>query len=139
MQEQSSHSQVNDIKETANGKKRLALQFLEMATGGRIDEAYRKLIAPNGKHHNPYYPAGFPALQKGMKENEVQYPDLHLVVKHVIGEGDLVAVHSHVITKPGEPGMAVVHLFRFQGERIVEMWDCGQALPAESPNQDGMF
>jgi hypothetical protein len=35
--------------------------------------------------------------------------------------------------------MVVVHLFRFQGDKVVEMWDLGQAVPADSPNQDGIF
>ncbi len=44
-----------------------------------------------------------------------------------------------MVLTPGEPGIAVVHLFRFQAGKIVEMWDCGQQLPADSPNTDGAF
>ena len=116
-----------------------ALQFLELVSTGQIDEAYRKYVDLGGKHHNPYFKAGFPALREAMKANQVQFPNMRLTVKNVIVGGDLVAVHSHVTLSPGETGMAVVHMFRFQGNRIVEMWDLGQPVPADSPNQDGMF
>jgi predicted SnoaL-like aldol condensation-catalyzing enzyme len=50
-----------------------------------------------------------------------------------------VAVHSRVRQTPGDPGGAVVHLFRFEGDRIAELWDIGQPVPAESVNDNGMF
>ena len=53
--------------------------------------------------------------------------------------GDLAAVHSHVRMKPGDKGIAVVHLLRFEGGRVAEFWDVGQAVPEESPNRSGMF
>jgi predicted SnoaL-like aldol condensation-catalyzing enzyme len=43
------------------------------------------------------------------------------------------------VLRSGETGIAAVHLFRFQGDRIVEMWDCGQPVPADSLNKNGMF
>jgi len=50
-----------------------------------------------------------------------------------------VATLAHVRHKKGEPGAAVVHVFRFEGDRIAELWDVGQEVPADSPNQNGMF
>lgn len=35
--------------------------------------------------------------------------------------------------------VAVVHLFRFEGNLIVEMWDIGQPVPESTPNENGMF
>jgi predicted SnoaL-like aldol condensation-catalyzing enzyme len=92
-----------------------------------------------GKHHNPFFPAGFQALQKAMIENHVQFPNKQMTVKNVLGDGDLVAVHSHIVLRPGEAGLAAVHLFRFHNGKIMEMWDCGQPVPADSPNTDGAF
>ncbi len=124
---------------TIQAHKQAATEFLQLVTDGRIDEAYDKYIDMRGRHHNPYFAAGFPALKKGMIENRDQFPNKHHSIKHVLGDGDLVAVHSHVVLNPGDPGFATVHLFRFLGDRIVEMWDCGQAVPADLPNEDGMF
>lgn len=119
--------------------KHAAVQFLRMIEEGRIDEAYRIHAAMDGRHHNPYSQAGFPALRDGMMASHVQFPDMRISMKNVIAEGDLVAVHSHVVLSPGETGIAVVHLFRFHTGRIVEFWDCGQPVPVDSPNKDGMF
>lgn len=74
-----------------------------------------------------------------MIENHVQFPGKQLTVKNVIGDGDLVAVHSHIVLRPGDSGIAAFHPFRFHGDRIVEMWDCGQPVPEDSPNEDGAF
>jgi predicted SnoaL-like aldol condensation-catalyzing enzyme len=32
-----------------------------------------------------------------------------------------------------------MHLFRFEGSRIAELWDVGQSVPEESVNDYGMF
>jgi len=120
-------------------RKQAAVQFLELVVAGRIDEAFSKHVDMGGKHHNPFFPAGFLALQKAMTENHIQFPNKRLTVKNILGEADLVAVHSHVELRPRQSGMAVVHLFRFHRDKIIELWDCGQSLPASSPNQDGAF
>jgi predicted SnoaL-like aldol condensation-catalyzing enzyme len=119
--------------------KEAAVDFLQMVVARKIDEAYTKHIDMNGKHHNAYFAAGFPILREAMKEAHRENPDTELRVKHVLGDGDMVMVHSHVIMKPGELGVAVVHMFRFENGKIVEMWDCGQAIAESIINTDGVF
>lgn len=120
-------------------RKQAAVEFLQLVVAGHIDEAYQKYVDMRGKHHNLFFPAGFPALQKAMKESDVQFPNKQFTVKNVMGDDNLVAVHSHIVLNPAETGMVIVHMFRFQGAKIVEMWDCGQPIPADSPNEDGAF
>ena len=120
-------------------RKQSAVQFLQLCIAGRIDEAFQRYVDPGGKHHNPFFPAGFPTLRNAMVENHTQFPNKQLTVVNVIGDGDLVAVHSRLVPRPGEISVATVHIFRFQGDKIVEMWDCGQPIPPNSPNQDGAF
>ena len=50
-----------------------------------------------------------------------------------------MAVFSRVRQKPGDAGAAVVHIFRFDGDRVVELWDVGQAVPEDAVNEKGMF
>lgn len=116
-----------------------AQDFLKMVVARKIDEAYEKYVDMKGKHHNVYFAAGFPVLREAMKVAHTENPDTELRIKHVLEDGDMVAVHSHVIMKPGQKGVAVVHLLRFENGKIVEMWDCGQALPDDMPNADGAF
>lgn len=119
--------------------KQIAKQFLELVATGKIDEAYGKFVSETGKHHNPFFREGFPALQETMKENQLQFPDKQLTIKNVIAEGDMVAVHSHIVPRAGETGIVAIHLFRFQEDKIEELWDINQPIPADSPNQDGVF
>lgn len=119
--------------------KQTAVDFLRLVVAGRIDEAYQKYTDMRGKHHNPFFAAGFPALQKAMEENHKEFPNKQITPKNILGDEDLVVVHSHLLMNAGESGMAVFHVFRFEGDKIVELWDCGQALPADSPNTDGAF
>ena len=120
-------------------QKQVAQEFLQMVVAGDIEQAYQKYVDMQGKHHNFFFPAGFPALQKAMIENHALFPDKQIEVKNVLADGDLVAVHSRLILKEGGEEMAVVHLFRFKGDRIVEMWDIGHSIPGDSPNADGAF
>lgn len=40
---------------------------------------------------------------------------------------------------PNHLGYAVMHILRFKDNKIIEMWDFGQEVPAEMPNENGMF
>ena len=74
-----------------------------------------------------------------MRQNATKNPDKALKVQRALQDGDEVAVLSHVQQHPGDRGGAVVHIFRFEGGRIAELWDVGQAVPEDSINENGMF
>ena len=63
----------------------------------------------------------------------------NLEVKRVTEEGNIVAVHSHVKQKQDDLGGAEVHIFRFHNDLIVELWDVGQPIPENFPNENGVF
>jgi predicted SnoaL-like aldol condensation-catalyzing enzyme len=120
-------------------KKKAAVSFLELASSGKVSEAYSSFVGDGFRHHNPFFEGSAESLQAAMEENAHRNPDKVLEVKRVIAEGEFVVTHSHVKQKPGDLGAAVVHIFRFENGRIVEIWDLGQPLPEESPNIHGMF
>lgn len=124
--------QASDLKENA-------ISFLKLCAAGNVDEAYGNYISPTFRHHNPYFPGDAESLKAGMAEAQAKFPNTKLDVQHVFEEGDLVAVHSRVQHAPDMPEIAVVHIFRFEGDRIAELWDIGQAAPTDSPNENGMF
>jgi predicted SnoaL-like aldol condensation-catalyzing enzyme len=121
--------------------KEAAVSFLNLAAKGLVDDAkFRNLLGPDFKHHNPHFEGSGESLFKGMAENAVKLPNKKLEVKRVIADSNLVVTHSHVRPfNTGEPGIAVVHIFRFENGRIVELWDVGEEIPASSPNQYPMF
>ena len=123
----------------SDNNKGVATSFLNLASSGRVDEAYSKFVGNGFRHHNAFFEGSMESLRAGMKENAIQNPAKVFEVKRVIAEGDLVLTHSHVQQKPGDLGAAVVHIFRFENGKIVELWDLGQPIPENSPNQYGMF
>ena len=40
---------------------------------------------------------------------------------------------------PDLPEIALIHIFRFEGDLIIEEWEAAQEVPKESPNENGMF
>lgn len=80
-----------------------------------------------------------PALLDAVEAAARASPGRESEVKRVLADDDLVAVHSHVRHRPGDLGASVVHIFRFEGSRIAELWDVGQPVPADNLNEDGMF
>jgi predicted SnoaL-like aldol condensation-catalyzing enzyme len=116
-----------------------AVSFLTLAAAGRVDQAYADYVGAGFRHHNPYFRGDAASLKAAMAENAAQNPGKSLEVKRALEDGDLVAVHSHIRQKPEEPGAAVVHIFRFENGRIVELWDVGQPVMDEGPNELDMF
>jgi len=116
-----------------------AIAFLSLVASGRVREAYQEHAGPGFRHHNPFFRGDADSLMAAMEANAAQSPGKTLDVQRAIQEGDLVAVHSWVRQKPGDLGAAVVHIFRFEGGRVVELWDVGQAVPESTPNEHGMF
>jgi uncharacterized protein YndB with AHSA1/START domain/predicted SnoaL-like aldol condensation-catalyzing enzyme len=130
---------VLDQLAALDSRKEAAVSFLRMVGAGDVRDAYRRYIAPGFRHHNPFFRGDAESLLHAMEENAAQNPDKVVEVQRALEDGDLVAVHSRVQQKPGDPGAATVHIFRFEGDRVVELWDMGQPVPDSSPNQNGMF
>ena len=118
--------------------KDLAIAFLQNAATGKLDEAYA-LVSPNFCHHNPYFRGDAESLKAGMADAHKQFPNTKIDVRRAIDDGNLVAVHSRVQHAADTAAIAVVHIFRFEGEEIAELWDVGMEVPKESPNENGAF
>lgn len=54
-----------------------------------------------------------------------------------VEDGNTVITHS-LVTKQNQ-NIAVVHIFRFAGDKVVELWDLGQLIEKDSPNENGLF
>ena len=119
--------------------KNAAEDFLRLCASGRVHEAFPKYAGPGFRHHNPWFAADARALMTGMDDNAAQHPDKTLEILHTLEDGDLVATHSRVRMKPDQSDIAVVHLFRFSGNRIAELWDVAQETPENATNRNGMF
>ena len=122
-----------------NDHKQIATDFLMLASKGKAREGFSKYVENQFKHHNIHFKGDGESLMLAMDDNAKKNPAKIFEIKRALQESDLVAVHSHVRQKPGDPGAAVVHIFRFENDKIVELWDLGQAVPLETVNENGIF
>jgi len=128
--------------------KKIAVEFLSLIGAGKPKDGLR-FFATNCKTHNPYTLGGMNELIDAMIEVQKQSSqgiikgskaDFKLVIRQVIGDGDLVAVHTQIASsKSSEGGLRQVHLFRFSGDKIIEYWDITQMIPENAPNAAGAF
>lgn len=72
-----------------------------------------------------------------MEDAHKTEPNRFIDIKNCYQDGDTVITHSHV----GKTAMeiTVVHIFRFEHDKIVELWDLGQVIDKDSPNENGAF
>src|SRR5436190_5717998 len=105
--------------DNSNNLKEMAMDFLRLASSGNVREAYEQYIAPDFKHHNPYYKGDRDSLMKGMSDSAKSSPNKEFTMLRALQDGDLVAVHSRILQESMDTPISVVHVFRFTGNRIV--------------------
>ncbi|MEO8314238.1 MAG: ester cyclase [Pseudomonadota bacterium] len=98
-----------------------------------------KYIAPNYLQHSSLAPPGREALKQFLQMIRTESPDARTDIKRAFVDGDHVVCHVHVMRFPGDPGLAVVDIFRVAGNFIVEHWDVLMEVPATTLNTNPMF
>ena len=128
-----------DTDSSGKNLKEAAMDFLRLASSGNVREAYQKYVAPDFKHHNPYYKGDRESLLNGMEESAMSSPNKEFKMLLALQEGDLVAVHSRVVQESLPAPISVVHIFRFSENYIVELWDIIMPQPKDMVNENGLF
>lgn len=98
-----------------------------------------RYISSDYIQHSMLAPPGRDALKAFLDHVKVESPDARQTIHRSFAEGDHVIVHTHVERWPGDPGLAVVDIFRCEGGMIVEHWDVLQDVPANPVNPNTMF
>jgi predicted SnoaL-like aldol condensation-catalyzing enzyme len=120
-------------------KKETAAAFLRLASSGKVREAYEKCVHPEFRHHNPYFKGDRESLLLGMESSAREFPDKVFKPIRALEDGDFVVVHGKVQLTSKSPEIALIHIFRFEGDRIIEEWETAQEVPESSPNENGLF
>jgi predicted SnoaL-like aldol condensation-catalyzing enzyme len=102
---------------------------------GKVD----RYLSPQYLQHSSLAPPGLQALKDFLDKVRRESPDATQTIKRAFVDGDYVIVHVHVVRFPGDPGLAVVDIFRVEGDAIVEHWDVLQEVPAKPVNPNPMF
>lgn len=128
------------MAEIISKHKKAAESFLNMAGMGKVHEAYDQYVAPSFVHHNQYFKGDRQSLLTAMQEASKTSPNKSIAIKRIYEDGDTVITYSLVTRQdPQAPEIAVVHILRFEHDRIAELWDLGQPISKDSPNKNGMF
>ncbi|WDF72111.1 nuclear transport factor 2 family protein [Novosphingobium sp. KACC 22771] len=96
-------------------------------------------IAPDYVQHSSLAEPGVAALKAFLDKVRAESPDARQTIHRTLVDGDMVAVHVHVERFPGDPGLAVVDIFRVADGMIAEHWDVLQEVPANPVNPHSMF
>lgn len=131
-----SSAQAGNAKEEANKKK--VVEFYEKALNQKEVAAVDKYLGPY-RQHNPQAADGPDGLKGYIGYLKSTAPNFKFEIKRVLADGDFVILHVHGIPEPGARGLAIVDIFRVDGERIVEHWDVIQEIPEKAANSNGMF
>jgi predicted SnoaL-like aldol condensation-catalyzing enzyme len=122
------------------GRGKIVAAFMDMvANQKKVAEAFAKYVGPTYRQHNPFAADGKEAAIQALSGWLKTVPDLHIDIKHVLVDGDYVALHYHLQRTKDDRGSAVVDLFRFDKGKIVEHWDVIQQVPETSANDNTMF
>lgn len=119
-------------------KKEIAVNFLKLASSGKVKEAYDKYIHADFKHHNAYFKGDRETLMEEMEKNSKECPDKTYETIRTLEDRDLVTVHGKVSNVFGKD-WSVIHIFRFEDNKIIEEWEASQEDIKDSPNENGIF
>lgn len=76
---------------------------------------------------------------EAMEKSVIEDPNKSFQIRKVVECADSVAVLSRLQRSKVDLSYAVVHILKFEGEKIAEMWEVAQEIPEDSPNELGMF
>lgn len=127
-------TQLDVNKETVTNFYKLAFNDHKPAA------AVEKYVGAEYKQHNPMVADGTLSFIDFVNGFVAKNPHLHVDIKRVIAEGDLVVTHVQITTSDTDRGLAAMDIFRIGDEgKIVEHWDVVQPVPEKSANENTMF
>lgn len=101
----------------------------------RVDD----YILPGYIQHSTLAEPGVQALKDWLDARRADSPDAVQTIHRSFADADHVIVHVHVSRWKGDPGFAVVDIFRLEDGMIAEHWDVLQEVPENPLNPQPMF
>jgi len=133
------------ITNAAADYRKIVNEYFRLIGAGKFKDGLR-FFAPDCKTHNPYIAGSVETLPNAMiaanKDMSAQLSQPEFTVRHLLVDGNIVAAHTQLLNSKSNPekgGLRQVHLFRFEGDKIVEYWDITQQILSSMPNAGGAF
>lgn len=123
---------------TVAGNKQLAARIVHQLAEGETGIIAKAFATDYVDHQVPGF-SGTAALTAAIRAQHKTHPEAEARVYRVLGEGDLVFVHSNLVLDPGTRGFAAADIYRFSGGKVVEHWGGRQAVPATTASGNDMF
>ena len=119
--------------------KRNAIDYYKMAYLGEPRKAVELYVGGEYIQHNTLVGDGTEPFITYFERMGREYPGKSIEFVRAIGEGDLVALHTHQVW-PGDDEYVTMDFFRFDDEgKIVEHWDAMQQIPESTENGNTMY
>lgn len=133
--------QNSSVEAHEEQNKAIILRVYDEVFGQGKTELVNDLFSKNYIQHDPMLPNGPEGLISYVEMLKSQSPAPVLTVKHILADGDLVAVHWHSSTTPENEstGQAGFDLYRLDNGTIVEHWDVIQNVSAKTASGNSMF
>jgi len=117
----------------------LVLEMYHKVLIAMDSSAVDRFIAPEYVQHSSLAEPSVEALKDFLDRVRAESPDATQTIHRSFVDGDHVITHTHVVRWPGDPGLAVVDIFRVADDLIVEHWDVIQDVPENPVNPNSMF
>lgn len=126
---------IRDIQEN----KKKAIAFYKIAYEGNPQKAVELYVGNEYIQHNPDVANGLQGFVDYFERMQREYPEKSIEFVRCIGEGDLVALHTHQ-SWPDNDQYVTMDFFRFDDKgKICEHWDAIQQIPEQSANPNTMY
>jgi predicted SnoaL-like aldol condensation-catalyzing enzyme len=131
---------------STKSRKEIVTDFFRLIGEGRPKDGL-KYFAADCVQHNPYVHGGMDALLDSMaavqREQSGQFASPSIFLRHMLEQGDTVAVHTQILYSkddPGEGGLRQAHIFRFGADnKVAEYWDITQVIEKGMPHAANAF
>lgn len=123
-------------RETRN--KQNVIAFYNKAINDKDYAAAEQYIGDEYIQHNPMAADGKQGLKNFLDYAKENMAAFHADIKRAFADGNYVILHVHATRGPDDRGMAVMDIFRLDGNgKVVEHWDVAQDIPPpEKINND---
>ena len=109
----------------------LVTTFFEEFFNQHDFSAIDRYMSPHYIQHDWDVPPGREGFREHFRRVFAMFPQFRVNVKHVIVEGDMLALHGYGVTDPGKIEVLVVDTYRVEDGMLAEHWGTIQPLPPE--------
>lgn len=109
----------------------LAAAFFEEFFTKHDFSAIDRYLSPGYIQHDWDVPPGREGFRAHFQHVFEIFPQFHVRVRHILADGDLVAIHGYGVTDPGKIEVLVVDTYRVEDGLLTEHWGTVQPLPPE--------